>query len=185
MRRRASLARPVRDRRARAAIRRRRSRWRRSGRRRRRRDGSARCCGKRGSTRSSAGTRSSRTRRCASPKEQLREGFAMIDRALTRLAAKACSAHRHATVARRHGGPLLLLFHRHRPEVDRLAGDFDRLLRRIVVAHREGLRHDARARLQLLVQLRNQLLVQRLQQVERDDRRLADVGRRRDPRSGS
>ena len=64
------------------ATRRRRCRWRRSTapRTRWRRSGSS--SARKGSTPSCAGTRSSRTRRCASPRTQLREAFAIIDRGL-------------------------------------------------------------------------------------------------------
>ena len=48
---------------------------------------------------------------------------------------------------------------------------------RLPVAHVERVRDDARARLQLLLQLRNQLQIERRQQVQRDHGRLADVGR--------
>ena len=65
MHRRSSLPRPLWHRRARQGPARRRSPSLRSDRRRRRRDGSGRCSGKRGCIRSSAGTPSSRTRRCA------------------------------------------------------------------------------------------------------------------------
>ena len=64
------------------ATRRRRCRWRRSTARRTRWPRSASSSARKGSTPSCAGTRSSRTRRCASPRQQLREAFAIIDRGL-------------------------------------------------------------------------------------------------------
>ena len=57
------------------------------------------------------------------------------------------------------------LLQRRLPQIDRPPVDVDRLQRRILIAHVEALGDDPRARLQLLVQLRNQLLIQRRQQV--------------------
>src|SRR5262249_53411134 len=63
-----------------------------------------------------------------------------------------------------------------RPEVDRPSLHAQRLLR-LPVAHVERVRDDARARLELLEQLRLQLLIERRKQIQRDDSGLADVGR--------
>src|SRR5262245_14234160 len=67
------------------------------------------------------------------------------------------------------------LLDRRRPEVDHAAVDVERLgwLR---LAHVEGMRDDAGPWLDVVVQLWQQLEVERGQQIQRDDRRLADVG---------
>ena len=53
---------------------------------------------------------------------------------------------------------LLRRLQRGLPEIHRTPVDVDRLQRRVLFAHVEALGHDTRARLELLVQLRNQLL---------------------------
>ena len=77
-----ALHRPLRHRGAGAQIGRRASRWRPSTARRPRWRRSASSSARRASTRSCAGTPSSRIRRSVSREEQLREGFAIIDRGL-------------------------------------------------------------------------------------------------------
>src|SRR5438105_4456992 len=62
------------------------------------------------------------------------------------------------------------------PQVDHQSVYILRSLRWPLVAHVEVVRDNARPRLQLALQLRNQLKVEPWQQEERHDRRLADVG---------
>src|SRR5688572_23874548 len=71
-------------------------------------------------------------------------------------------------------GPLDLPL-RNRPEVDLASVDVELFLG-FPITHVEGVRHDARARPQLLHELRHQLDVQRGEQVQRDNGRFADVG---------
>src|SRR5690606_14129371 len=65
-----------------------------------------------------------------------------------------------------------------RPEVDARRVDLLRAIGRPAVAHGESVRHDARAGTQFGLQARHQLLVEALQEVERDDGGLPDLDRR-------
>src|SRR5262245_8312845 len=68
-----------------------------------------------------------------------------------------------------------VLFLRPRPHEDEPPVDFNRLLG-YPIAHVERVRDDAHAGLELLLEFRNELQVQARQQIQRDDRRIADVG---------